>query len=107
MFLELNRRQEDLRRIDERRLQDNHRFRPMMFDPLHGSTGNSYFDPRFVSNNVDFGANNFGYDHFPQMPIQNVDETGFSVDTTVNTVYATNQVAHGYDHNQERKRARY
>ena len=108
LFLELNRRQEDLRRIDERRSQDFDRRRQWMPshhpDPYHGPIGNMFPNNAFV-------PNTFAYNEAPQMPVYD-NMNPFIAAPPVDAAYTTNQVARGYDFNQQtqgfhRKRARY
>lgn len=86
LFLELTRRQEDLRRIDELRSQDFDRRRNMM--PMHrldgysGPIGNPYQQNQAASTAYQY--NDFQQNAYPQS-------------SPIDAAYTTNQMAHGYN----------
>lgn len=101
LFLELLRRQEDLRRIDELRSQELDRRRPVM--PMHHP--DAYNHPYNMSNaplNNHFQSNsNAGaYNDFQQMGYANVSplmqQAAAGPAASIDAVYTTNQVARGY-----------
>jgi hypothetical protein len=93
LFLELNRRQEELRRIDELRSQDFDRRRNMMSmhhnDAYNPSVGNAYHQNQAAS-----AA--YQYNNFQQNPYQNPSPL-IQQSSPIDAAYTTNQVAHGFN----------
>ena len=114
LFLELTRRQEDLRRIDERRSQDFDRRRQMI--PMNHS--DAYYpamENPYHSNQAAAASAALPYNDFAQGPYANANpymQPSASMAPTFDAAYTTHQVAHGHDYNQQmqghsRKRGRY
>lgn len=86
LFLELTRRQEDLRRIDELRSQDFDRRRNVMpmhhMDAYSGSVGNAFHQNHAAS--AAYQYNDFQQNAYPQAP-------------PIDPAYTTNQIARGYN----------
>lgn len=125
LFLELTRRQEDLRRIDELRSYDFERRRNMMSmhhpDAYNMPVGNAYHQNQLPP----AAANAHQYNNFQQAQYSNQSPFMQQSPSQIDAAYTTNQVARGFnvpggpnmrpggpDYNQhqpgfDRKRARY
>ena len=93
LFLELTRREEDLRRIDELRSQDFDRRRNMMSmyrsDAYNAPVGNAFHQNQAAS-----AA--YQYNNFQQVPYANPTPL-LQQSSPVDAAYTTNQVARGYN----------
>jgi hypothetical protein len=95
LFLELTRRQEDLRRIDELRSHDFDRRRNMM--PMHrpdtysGSVGNAFHQNQAAPPPAAYQYNHFQQNAYPTpSPL-------IPPSSPMDAAYTTNQVARGYN----------
>jgi hypothetical protein len=115
LFLELLRRQEELRRLDELRSQEIDRRRNIM--PMHRP--DAYNNNQFVNNAFYQNQHGIPYNDFQQVgyptvnPLMQQQPSGTA---PIDAAYTTNQVARGYartggddfqQHGFDRKRPRY
>jgi hypothetical protein len=111
LFLELSRRQEDLRRIDERRSQDfDRRFHIMSGHPsnaYNGPIGNIY-PAQMTSNALPYHESSqvpYSNTHpFMQQQQQQQQPSSSSAISHFDAAYMTNQVAHGFDYPSQANR---